>query len=160
MKNSTVITNSAHETEKLGEQFTGTLQPGDVVFLVGNLGSGKTTFTKGVAKGLGINKRIISPTFIIVRTYTIQLKSQSRQGGTKVKTARQNPKILYHIDLYRLRDEKDIIGVDLREIIGNKEAVTVIEWPEQAQEQAIFHTWEIVFDLVGKNSRKISIKHE
>lgn len=78
------ITNSSEETKKIAENFAKKLKGGDIVALYGELGSGKTTFVQGLAKGLGIKKRIISPTFIIVRSYKIEFKSQSvRQAQDK-----------------------------------------------------------------------------
>ena len=83
------VTKSPEQTEKLGEDFAKNLKPQDVVFLIGNLGSGKTTFTKGIARGLGIKNRILSPTFIVVRSHS---------------TANERIQTLYHLDLYRLKD--------------------------------------------------------
>jgi len=89
------VTNSSEETQKLGRNFAKTLKNGDVIYLCGILGSGKTTFVQGLAQGLGINGRIISPTFVIVRNY-------------KVKKNKVNIISFYHIDLYRIGSGKDI----------------------------------------------------
>lgn len=87
-----IITESAAETAKVGETLAHELtdggSPSRILCLYGDLGSGKTTFTQGFARGLGITSRLLSPTFIIVRRYTIP--------GSE--------KFLYHIDLYRLRN--------------------------------------------------------
>lgn len=71
IKEEIFITSSYEETQKLGKEFTKKLQGGDIIALYGELGSGKTTFVQGLAKGLGIKRRIISPTFIIIRSYTL-----------------------------------------------------------------------------------------
>ena len=104
------ITKNSLETQKLGKKFAERLTAG-VVALYGDLGSGKTTFVQGLAKGFGI-KKIISPTFIIVRSYKLKLKTQNfplRQGYAG------QAKFFYHIDLYRIQSEKDLEGLGIEE---------------------------------------------
>jgi tRNA threonylcarbamoyladenosine biosynthesis protein TsaE len=96
--NEEYITNSSEETQKLGADFSQTLKGGDFLAFYGELGSGKTTFIQGLAKGLGITRRIISPTFIIVRHY-------------KIKSGN-----FYHIDLYRTESESDLLGLGIDEM--------------------------------------------
>ncbi len=86
-KQNIFITNNLRETQKLAENLVKRLKKGDVLTLYGNLGSGKTTFVQGLARGFGIKKRIISPTFIIVRSYEL-----------KIKNPKQNSTLFYHID--------------------------------------------------------------
>ncbi|MGH7246290.1 MAG: tRNA (adenosine(37)-N6)-threonylcarbamoyltransferase complex ATPase subunit type 1 TsaE [Candidatus Levyibacteriota bacterium] len=114
-----VTTKSFEETQELGILLAKELQGGDVVTLSGDLGSGKTTLTQGIAKGLGIKKRISSPTFIIMRTY--KLPEKNLTGAS----------FFYHVDLYRVATENDIEGLGLLELLGNKDAIVVIEWPEK-----------------------------
>ena len=100
-KQDVFITNNSRETQKLGAKFARillaqavqgvSLSGNNVIALYGNLGSGKTTFVQGLARGLGVKKRIISPTFIIVRTYKISSEHQAL-----------SIKHFYHIDLYRI----------------------------------------------------------
>ena len=78
-----IITNSFTETQQVGFDFAKKLQGGEVLALYGDLGSGKTTFMQGLAKGLGITKNIISPTFIIMRTYEIRLKMRDLKEDLK-----------------------------------------------------------------------------
>ena len=146
------ITNDALATKKIGYEFAQKLTAGDIICLYGDLGSGKTTFTQGLAQGLGLSQRIISPTFIIVRKYNIgyssseaQAKSRSHPGeattsiGSQKKDSigrqgdLQNDKIIcfYHIDLYRTETEKELEGIGLGEILQDKNAVVVIEWAEK-----------------------------
>jgi tRNA threonylcarbamoyladenosine biosynthesis protein TsaE len=141
-----IFANSAEDTEKVGERFSKKLKKGDVVFLKGQLGSGKTTFTKGLARGLGISTRIISPTFIVVREHHVDDNKNS-----EIKT-------LYHLDLYRLNDEKDVLTVDLKDYLKDDEAVTVIEWPEVGQNIIEDKHWSIDFDLVGEG-RQLTISY-
>lgn len=132
------ITKSDDETKKLGEVFAKELRPGDIVFLYGNLGFGKTTFVKGVALGLGIKTRIISPTFTIVRQH----------------------KNLYHIDLYRIETEKQLDDLGLHEIIEEKNSIKLIEWPEKLQLIGNKH-WKVRFKLENdQDNRTIEITYE
>ena len=107
------VTKSAKETQGVGETFGYTIP--SVICLWGDLGSGKTTFVQGLAKGLGITSRLLSPTFIIVRRYDIPTTSQQ----------------LYHMDLYRMMSASDIEGVGFSEILTDPNAIVVIEWPER-----------------------------
>lgn len=97
------------DMEKLGAALGGLLQPGDLVYLTGVLGAGKTTMTRGLARGLGYNGRVTSPTFTLMNVY---------QGRCPV----------YHFDFYRLGEaELDDLGLD--DYLG-REGVSIIEWPE------------------------------
>lgn len=87
------------------------LRPRDVVVLSGDLGAGKTTFTQGVGRGLGIDEQITSPTFTIVRSYTGRLD-------------------LYHLDVYRLSELEEVADLGLGEILDD-DAVTLIEWGDR-----------------------------
>ena len=90
------IANNSIETQKLAESFVKRLKSGDVLALYGNLGSGKTTFVQGLAKGLGIKKRIISPTFIIVREYNFKSQASALRliSRQELKNTNQNSKLL------------------------------------------------------------------
>lgn len=115
------VTTSAQESKKLGAQIGAYLlairsgEESRVVCLYGELGSGKTTLVQGLALGLGITKRLLSPTFIIVRHYDV-VKAQSR---------------LYHVDLYRLQREEDIVSTGVREIFDDPHVFVCVEWPER-----------------------------
>src|SRR3990167_2465256 len=117
------VTNSFRETQELGKDFARFLAGGDIVCLHGDLGSGKTTFVQGLAKGLGIKQRIISPTFIIIRNYKIRINDK---GFPPLGTGMINN--FYHIDLYRINSDKDIEGLGIEEIINDKNNIVVIEW--------------------------------
>jgi len=108
-----IFTGSAGETMKMGARFAKKLKKGDVVCLAGELGAGKTTFTKGLAKGLGINKMITSPTFVIMREYPL--------GPGRGKFC--------HIDLYRI-SENDFLTSGLDQYM-NENNICVVEWPEK-----------------------------
>ena len=126
------ITQSAEETAKFGESLANTLsrqssvvsrQQGSkgrgatVICLYGDLGSGKTTFAQGFAKGLGIPSRLLSPTFIIVRRYEMP----------------QSEGFLYHLDLYRVGGEKNLEGLGISEILTDSDSYVLIEWAEKLE---------------------------
>jgi tRNA threonylcarbamoyladenosine biosynthesis protein TsaE len=136
-------TTSYKQTQKLGEKFakeillSRTSQKTTMVLgLQGNLGGGKTTFLQGFAKGLGVKDKILSPTFVIMKRF-------------------EN---LYHIDCYRLKNEKDILKLGFEKIISNPENIIVIEWPEKIKKvlpkSAIF----INFKFIDINKREIFFK--
>ncbi|WPC18024.1 tRNA (adenosine(37)-N6)-threonylcarbamoyltransferase complex ATPase subunit type 1 TsaE [Pediococcus inopinatus] len=110
----TIKTKQAEQTEKIGERLADSLKPNDVILLDGDLGAGKTTFTKGLAKGLGIKRYVKSPTFTIIHEY--------REGRMP----------LFHMDVYRLEDGGgDDLGWD-EYFYGD--GVSVIEWSQFIQD--------------------------
>ena len=135
--NKVFITNSSKETKRLGRDFAKVLEKGDVLYLYGDLGSGKTTFVQGLAEGLGVKQRIISPTFIIVRSYKLEVIS------------------FYHIDLYRINNEKDIKGLGLEEIINDFSNIVAIEWAEKLKSLTPSKRIDIKFSY-RKEARKIA----
>ena len=140
------ITNSFEETQNLGKEFAKTLKGGDFVALYGNLGGGKTTFVQGLALGLDIKRRIISPTFIIIRTYDL-----------KSKIKNQKSKIFYHIDLYRTESEDDIKGLGIDEIMGNSDNIIVVEWAEKLKSFLPKRRIDIYFEYLSENKRGIKV---
>ncbi len=105
-----IETHSFEETVELGKKFGKVLKPGAVVCLSGDLGTGKTAFTNGIARALGIDSYITSPTFTIVNEY---------QGKFP----------LYHFDVYRISDPEEMFDIGFEEYI-NGEGITIIEWGE------------------------------
>lgn len=137
MDKNTYISTSDDETQRLGEEFASQLQSGDIVLLYGDLGYGKTTFVKGAMKGLGIQERIISPTFTIIRTH----------GN------------VHHIDLYRLEGEKQLEEIGLQEILRDPAMITFVEWPEKIKKLPQKYI-EVVMNINTDNTRTINInKH-
>lgn len=104
-----VITHTLQETEELARKIASEIKGGEVLLLNGTLGAGKTTFTKGFAKALGVKKTVVSPTFTIIKEYE----------GTALT--------LYHIDMYRIEDEDEIYELGIEELYRS-DSVTVIEW--------------------------------
>ncbi len=132
----TAVTNSASETIKLGKSIARNLKPGDRIYLYGELGSGKTTLTKGICRGLGIKEEITSSSFVIATEYTGKMK-------------------VIHIDLYRL-EQKDIENLPVEEYF-TPEGLTIIEWADRlAQPEPGGIT--ISLKIKNKNQREISIE--
>lgn len=127
--------NNIEETLLLGEKLGKLLSPNMVVTLEGQLGAGKTTFTKGVAKGLGITKIVKSPTFTIVREYT---------GNTN----------LYHIDAYRLEGTHEDIGFDEYFYSGG---VAIVEWARFIEEFLPTELIKIKISYISENEREFEI---
>ncbi|HEY7761407.1 MAG TPA: tRNA (adenosine(37)-N6)-threonylcarbamoyltransferase complex ATPase subunit type 1 TsaE [Actinomycetota bacterium] len=109
-----VRTSTAEETRELGEAIASLLRPRDALILTGELGAGKTTFAQGVARGLGVEENISSPTFTLVKEYTGILD-------------------LAHVDVYRLDRVQDVVDLGLEEL-GDGEAVLLVEWGDTVEE--------------------------
>jgi len=133
------LTSSERETEAFGEELAATLSPGDVVYVIGDLGAGKTCLVRGIARGLGAQPRqVASPTFAILHEYA---------GAAGETTMR-------HLDLYRLKDE----GKEL-EILGLPEsaagAPVAVEWPGDAIRRLLPPTMEITLEVLSDGRRKL-----
>ena len=115
--NMKMITNSTQETIAFGKKFAKTLKGGEVVLLIGDLGSGKTTFVKGVASELGVKNTITSPTFVLMKVYKIK--------NIKIK---KNIKVLVHIDAYRGLDLNDLENIGALEYFGEHDTICLVEW--------------------------------
>ncbi len=113
-----IITKSHLETEQYGKKIAAKLMGGDIVLLSGDLGAGKTSLVKGIAKGLGIDKEITSPTFTLMDFYEINDKKISAKN-------------FVHIDTYRLKDEKELWEIGVEDYLGKPDTICVIEWPEK-----------------------------
>lgn len=145
------ITQSAKDTQALGESFGNSLLKGSgllggaarIICLRGDLGSGKTTFVQGAARGLTITSRLLSPTFIIVRRYSIP-----KQKGE-----------LYHLDLYRTENEKDAEVIGFSDMINNPGAIVFIEWPERLEGLLPKKRLEINFCVLPDGAHRIMGKN-
>lgn len=153
------ITKNSEETQDLGYEFAKTLKGGDVVCLYGDLGFGKTTFTQGLASGLGIQKRITSPTFVIIRQYNYSSSEAllSREVQDDSSRRARTIRSLYHIDLYRIENEKSLEGLGLEEILEEKDAVVVIEWPEKLGVLLPKQRIDVRFEYIDDTKRTIII---
>jgi tRNA threonylcarbamoyladenosine biosynthesis protein TsaE len=111
------VTHSPTETAALGEALGGYLHDGDVVLLHGDLGAGKTTLAKGIASALGVIDVVSSPSFSLVNEYDTGPDAVSR---------------LFHLDLYRLKDESDLESIGFDDLVASTGGVMLVEWPERA----------------------------
>lgn len=140
------ISNSAGQSRSIGNLFAQSLKSGVVLCLRGDLGGGKTTFTQGLARGLGLKARIKSPSFVLLKKYDLP-KRESRF------------KHFYHLDCYRLEKPEEILAIGYQEIIQDPEALIVIEWAERIQKFLPKKRIDIDFEFIGQKRRKISFKN-
>lgn len=130
-----IISKFTKETLNLGKRLAGYLQKGDIICLFGQLGSGKTVLTKGIASGLGVKKnRITSPSFVLIREY-----AQARLP-------------FYHLDLYRLKRPKDILYLGYQEYLYDN-GITVIEWADRLKGYLPDKYLKIEIIIKDKNTR-------
>ena len=129
---------SPGETMELGKRWGAILKAGDVVALRGNLGSGKTVFVKGLALGLGIQSKdeVKSPTFVLMHIYPTCIP-------------------LYHFDLYRMEDPRDLEAIGLEEWMNDGQAVTCIEWAEKAEALLPKSAYHVRIEILAAEKRKI-----
>lgn len=147
------ITDSFAETQRIAEEFAKTLKGGEVLCLHGDLGYGKTTFIQGLAKGLGIAGNIVSPTFIIMRSYNVIIKNQK----SNTKNTDKKLKMFFHVDLYRINHEREIMDLGVMDFINNSENIVAIEWPEKMGILSPRKRIDIVFEYIDEDKRKITI---
>ena len=132
------LTNSPEQTEKLGAALAKILSPGTVIAYRGDLGAGKTAFTRGLARGLGVNDPVTSPTYTIVNEYL---------GGRMP---------LFHFDMYRLHSADDLWDIGWEDYL-ERGGICAVEWSENvadAMEDAI----TVTIEKLGEESRRITIE--
>jgi len=132
------ITNSPEETEKVGAALAQKLQPGAVIAYRGDLGAGKTAFTRGLARGLGYAEPVTSPTYTIVNEYL---------GGRLP---------LFHFDMYRLRSSDDLWDIGWEDYL-DRGGIAAVEWSENIDD-ALEDAIVITIHKTGEESRRIEIE--
>jgi len=132
-----IITNSENETVREGEKLGLMLKPGDIVALHGELGAGKTAFTRGIAAGLGISSSVSSPTFTIVNEYPGDVP-------------------LFHFDMYRLESENELFDVGWYDY-HDRGGVCVVEWSEKVPGAFMPDTIFVQIENLGDESRCLEI---
>ena len=143
------ITKSSLQTKKNGEGLAkkilkeGPKKCAQVLALNGELGGGKTTFLQGFAKGIGVKKRILSPTFVIMRSFKLDGPSFSA---------------FYHLDCYRIKKAKELFVLGFEEILSNPKNIIAIEWAERIQKLLPKSTKLITFKFYNKKEREIVIR--
>ncbi|MDP3901708.1 MAG: tRNA (adenosine(37)-N6)-threonylcarbamoyltransferase complex ATPase subunit type 1 TsaE [bacterium] len=142
------ITHNSRETQRLAAKLTKRilfnkrhLSCATVIGLIGDLGAGKTTFIQGFAKALGVKQRLISPTFLIMRSYALDAADYA---------------LLYHIDTYRLRKPAELLSLGFKTILKDSKNIIIIEWADKIKKFLPKNTYWITF-FHGRlpSSRKI-----
>ena len=108
---------STHETRTIGKELARTLTGGDIIILKGELGAGKTAFTKGIAEGLGVKNEVTSPTFTLMSVYQVPNHETIKE--------------MVHVDTYRLNTFEEILEIGIEEYLGKQDTLMIIEWPEK-----------------------------
>lgn len=139
-------TKSEKETRAIASRFAKTLKPGCVLVFTGDLGGGKTTFTKGIAVGLGLSDTVTSPTFVLMQIYK------------KHKNANSKILRLYHFDLYRIKSAQELHDLGFDDFISDPDAISIIEWGEKFPNIIPKNAIQVFFKNVGNNKREINIQ--
>lgn len=134
------ISKSELETYKLAKNIAKKIKNGGIVCLFGELGTGKTTFTKGIAQYLEINEFLVkSPTYTYIRKHSLE-----------------NKRKLFHVDLFRLGEIDDLLLQELNEIMENKNNIVIIEWAEKMGEYLPSKGINVYFKYINENKREIT----
>jgi tRNA threonylcarbamoyladenosine biosynthesis protein TsaE len=138
MYDRSTITHSTEETKAIAADLANILQKGDIIAFFGGLGAGKTAFMHGVAKGLGYDGFVTSPTFTVCNEY---------MGNTPI----------YHFDMYRIKTEADLESIGFYDYI-DRDGIIAIEWFENIKDLDIKPTVTVTIETIDENTRKINIK--
>lgn len=149
MKSKTILSYSLKDTQELAKiLLRGWLEENKkrnsnwLICLSGELGSGKTAFTKALAKELGVRDVVNSPTFVIMKKY---LSKKNRKYT------------LYHFDCYRMREASEVLDLGFEDILHGENNIIIVEWPENIEEALPEKRLNIKFEIIGENSREIKI---
>jgi tRNA threonylcarbamoyladenosine biosynthesis protein TsaE len=137
------ITKSSEETKEFGKNLARRLEPGSMVALIGPLGSGKTVLVQGICSGLGVEKAVTSPSFVIINEYPGKWYNA--------------PIWVYHLDLYRLENIEEFIKLGYEEYFYGK-GITLIEWAEKVKDFLPKKRFEISLKILSENEREIIVK--
>jgi tRNA threonylcarbamoyladenosine biosynthesis protein TsaE len=139
---------SEEETRSIGKRFAEKLSPGDIIALEGDLGAGKTEFVRGVCAYFSVHDIVSSPTFTIMNQYI----------GTNPEDAEI---ALYHIDLYRIQDEKELLEIGFSECMSDENVIKFVEWPEKAGSEMRKTDWNVLIKTIPdqEEERLINIEY-
>ena len=143
------ITKSPSETKKLAKSLLKEIlknkksKKAVLIALSGSLGSGKTTFLKGLAEALEIKENVFSPTFLIIKKY-------------KIKSKKFKIKNFFHIDCYRIEDPEQILKLGFKEMISNSQNLIAIEWAQKIKNILPKDIFWLKFKIISKNFRQIT----
>ncbi len=154
------LSQSLKETQALARLFLKEFKNSDqplILALSGNLGAGKTIFTQGLAKALRIKDRVISPTFIVMKSFLIPShKRFAMSHKPHFAKATRGKRFLWHIDCWRL-EQQDFEHLGLREILNDSENIVCLEWAEKVKKLLPRNAILLKFEHLGGNRRKITI---
>jgi len=136
-------TYSPEKTKEFGKSLSQQLKPGSVVALIGSLGSGKTVLIQGICSGLGVEKAVTSPSFVIINEYPGRWHN--------------SPVWIYHFDLYRLENVDEFIKLGYEEYFYGR-GITLIEWAEKVKPFLPKKRWEINLKILSENEREIRVE--
>lgn len=139
-----ITATSPADTQAAGAELAAQLCAGEVLLLRGDLGAGKTTFAQGIARGLGVEGPVQSPTFTLIAEYPAPRLGPAGH--------------FIHVDLYRLEGPADLASIGLDEYFDCPACVTVIEWPDRAGTMTYPPHWSVGLELTGGDARRISIQ--
>ncbi len=139
-----MIVNSLKGTKKLAQKLART-SCCRIIGLQGELGSGKTTFVQFFAKALGVKDKILSPTFVIFKSFVLKNKYFEK---------------LYHFDCYRINQPKEILDLGFKEIIADKKNIILIEWSDKIEELLPSEAVILEFRFIDKNKREINVRQK
>lgn len=137
------ICKTSKDTQEVGISLAKSLKGGEVITSQARMGVGKTCMAQGIAKGLGVNRIVNSPTFNMIKVYK----------GTNFT--------FYHVDAYRLEDAHENKDIGLHDFLNNSDSITYIEWPEYIEDdlKGIKNRIRISIELLEDNSRKVTIEY-
>ena len=141
MNKQSIETHSEQQTEEFAAALARQLGPGNVIALHGDLGAGKTVFSRGFARGLGITEPISSPTYTIIQEYKLP-----------------DERWFFHLDLYRIDNYVSALAFGVEEYLENPDAFVILEWPLRIKELLPSHTIHIRIEHVSEDSRRITIE--
>ena len=131
-----LISNCPEDTIQFAKDLSKTIPYGSTIFMIGDLGSGKTTFTKGFAEGLGFSNEVQSPTYPILNEYS------------------NSDNFIYHFDLYRLKSVSEFLEIGGIEYLSSTNGICIIEWPELINSFDIENKFKILFKANGSESSR------
>ena len=139
-------TSSEQQTKNIGKNTASESSGGDILLLQGELGAGKTTFTKGFCNYFGIEEsNVRSPTFTLINVYPANKNTQQAEQ-------------IVHIDTYRMEHEQDLVDIGVEEYLDDPDSIVIIEWPEKIESLIKDKdTKTIEFKHIDKNEREIKI---
>lgn len=142
-----ILTENPEQTKELAKLLAGEIRGGEIICLSGDLGAGKTTFTQGLLEGLGVEGPYTSPTFALMKEYSISKSEILRDLN------------IHHIDAYRI-EENDLINLGWQDFAGKENTVTIVEWAERIENIIPAGSLWMDFKWVNENEREITISQK